>query len=119
MGTKKGLLTGALSGAASGAAAGSVIPGWGTAVGAGVGALAAALSGSADDADTDYERNLLEEEKRRKEMESGFSHLMTLREAGQTDRSQSLSGLSFLASSRLNAETNARRRLLRNSILNG
>ena len=114
--SRKGLWTGLASGAATGAAAGSAAGGVGALPGGILGAIAGGISGSMDDTDTDYERAQVEEEKRRQEKESGFSHLMTLRGAEQIDRSQGLNALSLLGSQRAAAAVNGRRRALRQSI---
>lgn len=117
--SRKGLWTGLASGAMTGAATGSAVGGVGAVPGGVLGAITGGISGSMDDADTEYERAQLEDEKRRRDMESGFSHLMTLRNAKQEDRSQGMAGLGLLASQRESAEVNGRRRMLRVALLGG
>jgi hypothetical protein len=117
MATRKGLWTGIASGAATGAATGSVVGGVGAIPGALLGAVAGGLSGSMDDTETDYERAMVEDERRRQAMESQFSHLMALRGEKQTDRTQGMNALQLLAAQRGNAEANARKRMLRNALL--
>jgi hypothetical protein len=116
MGTKK--WTGAGSGALQGAGTGFAVGGPLGAIAGGLyGGILGGVAGNEEDELTEYERAQLEEEKRKREMESGFSHLMALRGAKQGDRSQVMNTLQFLASQRATAAQNSKRRLLRDTIL--
>jgi hypothetical protein len=115
--TRKGLWTGVASGAATGAGVGSTFGPIGTAIGGVGGAILGGISGSQDDSETEAEQARIDEETRKRDMESQFSHLMALKGSRREDRSLGLNTLTALSSQRANAEANARRRAMRSALL--